>query len=72
MRTMVDLVGDVLELDENQIKTLAEAVVMYGQKNSLGNKLEFYISTALKEEGQRQREFEESLKQAKHSVYYGA
>jgi len=72
MRTMVDLVGDVLELDENQIKTLAEAVVMYGQKNSLGNKLEFYISTALKEEGQRQREFEESLKQANPSVYYGA
>ena len=72
MRTMVDLVGDVLELDDGQIKTLAESIVMFGSKNNLGSKFEFYISTALKEEGQRQREFEESLKQAKRAVYYGA
>lgn len=50
MRMMVDLVGDFLELDDAQIKTLAESIVVFGSKNSLGSKFEFHLSTALKEE----------------------
>ena len=72
MRMMVDLVGDFLELDDAQIKTLAESIVVFGSKNSLGSKFEFHLSTALKEEKENRRKFEESLKQAKRAVYYGA
>jgi hypothetical protein len=64
MRTMVDLVGDFLELDDDQIKTLAEAIVLFGSKDDLGSKFEFYLSTALREEGARQAAFEESLRKA--------
>lgn len=64
MRTMVDLVGDFLALDDDQIKTLAEAIVVFGSKNDLGSKFEFHLSTALREEPARQAAFEESLRKA--------
>jgi hypothetical protein len=58
---MVDLVGDVIGLDDDQLKTLAEAIVMFGSKNGLGSKMEFYLSTALREEDSRKAAFEQTL-----------
>ena len=47
MRTMFDLVGDIVELSDDELQLLADALVLYS--NSKAERLEFLLNVMQKE-----------------------
>jgi hypothetical protein len=48
MRTMYDLVGDIVKLNDDDLQLLAEALVMY--TDTKAERLEFLLNVMLKEQ----------------------
>jgi hypothetical protein len=48
MRTMYDLVGDIVKMNDDDLQLLAEALVMYSDTKA--ERLEFLLNVMLKEQ----------------------